>query len=236
MRRLLLISSSVCHPTGYLDHCENAIGAILGGVERVLFVPWALHDHDAYATKARKRFAELGFGLDSIHQASDPVAAVGEAQALFVGGGNTFRLLKRLWESGVVPAIRDRVSAGVPYIGTSAGTNVATISIRTTNDMPIVEPPTFEALGLVSFNINPHYLDADPASTHQGETREDRLREFLEENDRPVVALREGAWLEIEGDRIQLSGSRGGRLFLRGLNATEIAIGARLDGLQSVEG
>ncbi len=236
MRRLLLISSSVSHPTGYLDHCEGAIVDVLRDVERVLFVPWALHDHATYAAKARQRFAALGVGLDSIHEASDPVTAVGEAQAFFVGGGNTFRLLKRLWESGVVEPIRNRVAAGVPYIGTSAGTNVATVSIRTTNDMPIVEPPTFEALGLVSFNINPHYLDPDPHSTHQGETREERLREFLEENDRPVVALREGAWLEVDDDRIQLGGCRSGRLFRRGESPTEIAVGTRLDALDRVDG
>ena len=197
-RNLLLVSSSVCHPTGYLDHCSAAIVEILDGVDRVLFVPWALHDLDGYAEKARQRFAALGKQLDSIHEAGDPVVAASQAEAFFVGGGNTFRLLKRLQESGAGAAIRDRVAEGAPYIGTSAGTNVATASIRTTNDMPIVESPSFVALGLVPFNINPHYLDADPTSTHQGETREDRLQEFLEENDRVVVALREGSWLRID--------------------------------------
>lgn len=228
--RLLLISSSVVHGSGYLDHCAAEIRDLLGDrAERVLFVPFALHDRDAYATKARQRFAALGYGLDSLHEAADPVAAVAAAQAIFIGGGNTFRLLATLYRRGVVEPIRRRVADGMPYLGTSAGSNVACPTIRTSNDMPIVEPPSFDALGLVGFQINPHYLDPDPTSKHQGETREQRLREYHEDNDLPVVGLREGAMLRVEGAAVELRGSAGARLFRRGQAPVEHRPPARLD-------
>ena len=177
-----------------------------------------------------ERFAQMGRRLTSLHEARDRRAAVAEAESLFVGGGNTFRLLSRLYEEGLVALMRERVvAAGVPYVGTSAGSNVACASIRTTNDMPIVQPPSFEALALVPFQINPHYLDPDRSSTHQGETREERLREFLEENDRVVVGLREGAMLRVEGDEATLVGSAGARIFERGQEPREVEPGARFE-------
>ncbi|HEX2251925.1 MAG TPA: dipeptidase PepE [Thermoanaerobaculia bacterium] len=228
-KRLLLVSNSTLHGSGYLDHCAAAMTDFLGGVERVLFVPWALADREGYAATARERFERMGLGLDPIHRAADPVAAVERAEAVFVGGGNTFRLLAALHATGALAAIRRRAEAGMPYMGSSAGSNVACPTIRTTNDMPIVEPPSFEALNLVPFQINPHYLDPDPASTHQGETREERLLQYLEENERPVVALREGALLRVEGDRVDLQGTTGGRLLRREAPPEELAPGARLD-------
>ena len=201
-RRLLLISNSTSHGSGYLDHCAERVAGFLAPVSRLLFVPWALHDRSGYAAKARERFARMGIGVDSIDDAADPVAAVAAAEAVFVGGGNTFRLLRELHESGALAAIRRRVGEGMPYMGASAGTNVACPSIRTTNDMPIVEPPSFAALALVPFQINPHYLDPEPGSTHQGETREQRIREFLEDNDVPVVGLRESSMLYVEDGRV----------------------------------
>jgi dipeptidase E len=229
-RRLLLVSNSTRHGGGYMDHCADEILDLLGrDVDRVLFIPFALQDRDAYADRARERFAQMGYDMDSLHRAADPVRAVGEARALFVGGGNTFRLLDCLYHSGVLEPIRARVRAGAPYIGSSAGSNVACVSIRTTNDMPIVQPPSFEALGLVPFNINPHYIDPDPASTHMGETREQRIREFHEENAPYVVGLREGAMLRIEGGSILLKGSTGARLFTRGRDPREFEPGAGLD-------
>ncbi|MCB1032488.1 MAG: dipeptidase PepE [Acidobacteria bacterium] len=228
MRRLLLISSSRVHGSGYLDHCEEEIRDLLAGCRRVLFVPWAMADHDGYAATARTRFEAMGLGLDSIHLAADPRQAVEDAEAVFIGGGNTFRLLDALWREGVVEPLRRRSREGMPYMGTSAGTNVACITIKTTNDMPIVYPPTFDALGLVPFNINPHYLDPDPGSTHQGETRETRIREFHELNDPPVVGLREGAMLQVEGDRNVLRGQAGARLFRREEPPEEFLRGADL--------
>jgi len=233
--RLLLVSNSTLYGGGYLDHCANAIASLFApSVKRVLFVPYALFDREAYAARARARFEAMGFGLDSVHDlAGSPVQAVERAEALFIGGGNTFRLLDALWRHALIEPIRRRVLDGTPYVGTSAGSNVACPSIRTTNDMPIVQPPSFAALSLVPFNINPHYQDAVPGSTHMGETREQRIAEFHEENPQPVVGLREGAWLFVENATVLLDGSNGARLFRRGEAPAEIGTGARLDFLIS---
>lgn len=228
-KRVLLISNSTLYGSGYLDHAETEIRSFLGDVRRVLFVPYALFDRDKYAATAQQRFQKMGYILTSIHTATDPVAAVDETDAVFIGGGNTFRLLKALYDFKLLDPIRDRVSNGMPYIGSSAGSNVAAPTIKTTNDMPIVQPPSFDALGLVSFQINPHYLDPDSNSKHMGETREERIIQFLEENDTPVVGLREGAMLRIEHGNTILRGSTGARIFRKGMEPIEILPGARLD-------
>ena len=231
MSRLLLISNSTLHGSGYLDHAEAEIRDFLGDVKRVLFVPFALYDRDAYTATARERFARMGYKLSSVHDAGDPSQAVADTEAIFVGGGNTFRLLKTLYDHQLLEPIRQRVADGMPYVGSSAGSNIAAPTIKTTNDMPIVQPPSFDALGLVSFQINPHYLDPDPNSKHMGETREKRLQEFLEENDTPVLGLREGAIARCENGRITLKGSTGARIFRRGLDPVETLPGDRLDEL-----
>lgn len=222
-RRLLLLSNSTQPGRGWLDHAAEAIVRHLRGATTLLFVPHALHDRDGYAAKARERFAALGVRATSLHEAREPAAAIAAAESLFIGGGNTFRLLDALQRQELLEPIRARVAAGMPYLGASAGSNVACLSLKTTNDMPIVQPPAFEALALVPFNLNPHYLDPDPASRHMGETREQRIREFHEMNAPPVVGLREGGWLEIEGPRLTLRGSGGVRLFRRGAEPTEHA-------------
>jgi dipeptidase E len=227
--RVLLLSSSVCHPTGYLDHAEEEIRRLLGAVRRVLFLPYALFDREAYAEKVAERFGRMGYEVESAHRLPNAARAIEGAEALFVGGGNTFRLLKILYDLDLLEPIRRRVSEGTPYIGSSAGSNVAGTTIGTTNDMPIVQPPSFEALRLVPFNLNPHYLDPDPGSTHKGETREERIAQFHEENDIPVVALREGAKIRITGDRAEIAGRGGGRLFRRGDKTVELFAGDRLD-------
>ena len=229
--RLMLVSNSTLHGSGYLDHCAGAIASFLGpSVKRVLFVPYALFDPDAYAAKARARFETMGYGLDSVHDFhGGPVRAVDQADALFIGGGNTFRLLDALWREALIEPIRRRVKAGMPYLGSSAGSNVACPSIRTTNDMPIIEPPSFAALDLVPFNINPHYQDAMPGSTHMGETREQRIAEFHEENAPPVIGLREGAWLLVDGPAVVLQGVNGARLFRCGAPPIDLASGSRVD-------
>jgi dipeptidase E len=165
----------------------------------------------------------MGYGLVSLHEATDPRRAIEEAEAIFCGGGNTFRLLKTLLELDLLPLIRRRVAQGTVYAGASAGSNLACPTIRTTNDMPIVEPASLDALGLVGFQINPHYLDPPPASTHMGETREARIREFHEENETPVVGLREGAILRVEGPSVLLKGVAGARIFRRGQEPLEVA-------------
>jgi dipeptidase E len=231
-RRLLLISNSTQPGQGYLEHCSDELTRFLAGVGSVLFVPYALHDLDGYSAVARARFQQLGCALTSVHEVAEPVVAVERAEAIFVGGGNTFRLLDRLYATGLVTAIRDRVGAGARYIGTSAGTNVACPTIKTTNDMPIVQPPTFTALGLVAFNINPHYVDRDPDVAHGGETREQRIAEFHEENPQAVVGLRESTMLLVEGDAVELrGGAAGARLFRRGVDALECRPGDRLEHL-----
>lgn len=221
MRRVLLLSNSTLHGSGYLDHAAAEIQDFLGrDVRRVLFVPYAMHDRDAYARQTRARFSAMGYALDSAHEASRPAEAAAGAEAIFVGGGNTFRLLDSLHRLGLLPVIRQRVALGVPYVGSSAGSNVACPTLKTTKDMPIVEPRSFEALGLVEFQISPHFLDPDPASTHMGETQEERIVQYLEENDRPVAGLREGAMLRVEENTVLLKGS-GMRAFRRGHQPVE---------------
>ena len=234
MSRLLLLSSSNVHGHGYLDHAEAELADFLGPVKRLLFVPFALHDREAYTTTVRDRLAPLGItveGLRTTDDAKDTKAAVAAADAVFVGGGNTFRLLSEIYRLDVREALYERVVAGMPYVGSSAGTNLAGLTIGSSNDMPIVYPPSFVALGLVPFNFNPHYLDPDPHSTHQGETRETRLREFHEHNHQPVLGLREPAMLRREGDRMVLRGEAGARLFRAGQDPVEFAPGADLSEL-----
>ncbi|KPJ95817.1 MAG: (alpha)-aspartyl dipeptidase [Gemmatimonas sp. SG8_17] len=231
-RQLLLISTSTVHGSGYLDYCASEIRAFLPGAPRVLFVPYARPSgltHDEYTQKASEKFAKIGLELVGIHAAPDPAAAVRGADALFVGGGNTFLLLNQLYSNNLMDPIRKRVADGLPYVGTSAGSNVAGATIGTTNDMPIVYPPSFDALRLVPFNLNPHYLDPDPHSTHRGETRETRIQEFHSFNAQPVVGLREGAMLHVAGNSVHLQGSAGARLFRRDAAPEELVPGGRLD-------
>jgi len=228
-RRLLLISSSTVAGTGYLDHVEAEIRDHLGTIQTVLFIPYALADHAAYSAKVRERFARMNYKVESVHNSADPVGAVDRAEAVFIGGGNTFRLLKALYDRQLLNSIRARVDAGMPYMGASAGSNVAGPTIRTTNDMPIVEPPSLDALNLFPYQINPHYLDPDPSSTHMGETREERLLQYLEENETPVVAIREGSYLRVQKGETWLKGSRSARIFQRGRIPFELTPPCRID-------
>jgi dipeptidase E len=203
----------------------------LGSVKSVLFVPYALYDRDAYALQARKRFEKMGFDLTSIHTASDPAQVINDTEAVFIGGGNTFRLLKALYDFDLIERLRRRVAEGMPYVGSSAGSNVAGPTIKTTKDMPIVQPPSFDALGLVPFQISPHFLDPDPNSTHMGETQEERILQFLEENDTTVAGLREGAMVRVENGLTTLKGSAGARIFRKGMEPVEVQPGAQFNDL-----
>jgi dipeptidase E len=226
-RRLLLLSNGSElvgeHPT---DFARDSVRAFFGGsVRRVLFVPFAavVRTEDEYAARVRRLFVPLGYEVESLHEASDARSAVEGADAFAVGGGNTFKLLRGLYEAGVVEHLRARVEAGVPYVGWSAGSNVACPTIRTTNDMPIVEPPTLRALGLVPFQINPHYTDAH-IEGHMGETRDERLAEFVHMNPGVrVIGLREGTMLRVEGADARLVGGKPARLFLKGEEPRDIA-------------
>ena len=227
-RRLLLISNSTLHGRGYLDHVEKEILDFVGRRITVLFLPYAVHDRRAYASKAQERFREMGLSLTSIHDVSNMPRAIDEAEVIFVGGGNTFRLLKGLHDHDLLGPIRRRVAAGVPYIGSSAGSIVACPTLKTTKDMPVVQPSSFEALGLIPFQISPHYLDPDPSSTHMGETQEERIMQFLEENEETVVGLREGSFLRVEERTVVLKGPNSARIFRHGEKPFEAAADSNL--------
>jgi dipeptidase E len=229
--RILLISNSTVHARGYLDHVENEIRDFLGAAKNILFFPFALHDREGYAAKARARCAALGYEMASAHNATNPDKALSQADAIFIGGGNTFRLLKALQDLGFIDPIRARVREGAPYIGSSAGSNVAGPTIKTTKVMPIVQPRSFDSLGLVPFQISPHFQDPDANSTHMGETQEERILQFLEENDTPVLGMREGAWVRAEAGRVVLGGTRGARIFRRGESPVEKTTGDEISDL-----
>jgi dipeptidase E len=229
--RLLLLSNSTQHGRGMFDHAEVAIREHFDGIQSVLFVPFALQDHEVYTTLIRERFEAMELGVRGLHEFEDPIAAVNEAEAIFVGGGNTFRLLKDMRSRRLIDPVRQCVTGGVAYMGSSAGTNLACPTIRTTNDMPIVDPKGLGALDLVRFQINPHYLDAPTSSSHMGETREARIGEYLEENNKVVVGLREGGWLRRDDGRLELYGLRPARVFRRGQDPEERSSPADLSDL-----
>jgi len=213
--RILLISNSTVYGRGYLDHVEQEIKSFLGTARKVLFFPFALFERDSYAAKATARFAAMGYSLETAHAVPDPHKAIEQTDAIFIGGGNTFRLLKALQDLDLLDPIRRKVKGGAPYIGSSAGSNVAGPTIKTTKDMPIVQPRSFDSLGLVPFQISPHFQDPDPNSRHMGETQEERIIQFLEENETPVVGIREAAWLICENNAVTLKGEAGARIFRR---------------------
>ncbi|MDE5579199.1 MAG: dipeptidase PepE [Alistipes sp.] len=222
--KLLLISNSTNAGEEYLRYPLPEIGRFLEGVREAAFVPYAAvtFSYAEYERRVAARFAEIGIRIRSVHRAADPAKMIRRAEAICVGGGNTFALAKKMQEQGLMQAIRSRLCAGVPYVGWSAGSNVCCPTISTTNDMPIVEPESFRAIGAVKFQINPHYLDANPAG-HAGETREQRIREFIEANPRRWVAgLREGCMLRYDEGRLELLGNRPMRLFRKGTESFEV--------------
>jgi dipeptidase E len=216
---------------GAISIMSSEIRSFLGDAQRVLFFPFALHDRDAYTATVRKRLRDIGYAVQSTHETAAPQKAVEETDAIFIGGGNTFRLVKALQDLDLIEVIRRKVEGGAPYIGSSAGANVAGPTIKTTKDMPIVQPRSFDSLGLVPFQISPHYLDPDPNSTHMGETQEERILQFLEENDTPVVGIREGAWLLCNDGAVTLKGQTGARIFRRGHVPVEVTPGTDISKL-----
>lgn len=227
-KKILLISNSYPFGGGYLAHAKAEIADFLKGVKTILFVPFALADKDDYAKANRDYFKQIGINLNSLHKSNNPKKDVNEAEAIFIGGGNTFRLLKTLYELDVLDPLKKKILKGTPYIGSSAGIHIVTPTIRTTNDMPIVEPPSLDAIGAISFQVNPHYIDADPTSTHMGETREKKIEQFHEDNESTVVGLREGAWLKIENQKIYLGGKKGAKVFIKDKSPREYKSGSYL--------
>lgn len=225
--RLLLISNSTNAGEEYLKYPIEEIGKFFSCVNEALFIPYAAvtFSYDEYAEKVQKRFNDIDIKVRSIHSEADPVQAIRNAEAIVVGGGNTFALIKKMQEQGLLEPLRERIADGLPYVGWSAGSNITCPTIRTTNDMPILEPISFDAIGVVKFQINPHYLDANPEG-HAGETREQRIEEFIAANrDIYVAGLREGCMLHVEGDKMKLKGPKTLRIFKYGEKPRELSAG-----------
>ncbi len=219
LKKLILASTSTVHGGEYLDYLKPTLTKHFEGVKRLVFIPFARPggvSHELYTAKARKFFKELNIEVVGLHEFKDPVKAISHAEAVFTGGGNTFLLVEQLYAHKVMAVLRDRLYENMPYLGTSAGSNIAGISMQTTNDMPIVYPPSFKTLGAMPFNINAHYQDPDPNSTHMGETRETRIKEFHQFNTVPVVGLREGSWIEALRRVYTLRGPHSARIFESG--------------------
>ncbi|NNL16243.1 MAG: dipeptidase PepE [Flavobacteriaceae bacterium] len=216
MKNIVLASTSTVHGSGYLEYILEELKTLYKGVNEVLFIPYARPSgvsYNDYTEVAKKAFSKIGIGIKGIHEFDDPKEAVNNCKGIFTGGGNTFVLVNQLYKNGLLSAIKDAINNGIPYLGTSAGTNICGLTMNTTNDMPIVYPPSFKTLGFVPFNINPHYLDPDPGSKHMGETRETRILEFHKFNTQPVVGLREGSCLYVKDSSIKLKGPLSARIF-----------------------
>ena len=229
--RLIAASTSTLHGGGYLEYLKSELSSLFDNVSDLLFVPYARPgglSHDGYTDIVRSAFESLEIEVHGIHEFSEAREAVEKAEGLFVGGGNTFVLLDRLYREKLLEPIRKVVHNGTPYLGTSAGSNITGPNVMTTNDMPIVHPPSLTALGLMPFNINPHYLDPDPESKHQGETRETRIKEFHTYNTQTVIGLREGSWIEVLDESMRLQGPLTARIFKLGLQPFELESGADL--------
>lgn len=211
MKNLILASSSSVHGSGYLEYLLAAIDKLYKDVEEILFIPYAQPSgvsYDDYCDFVQEGVSSLGIKVKGIHEFYDAEKAIKEAKGIFVGGGNTFLLVSKLYEFNLWDVLKEAISKGVPYLGTSAGTNITGATMQTTNDMPIVLPPSFKTLGIVPFNFNAHYIQADANSTHKGETREDRIKEFLSIENTAVLGLQEGSWLRLKGDDIFLRGGK----------------------------
>ncbi|HFK5519212.1 dipeptidase PepE [Elizabethkingia anophelis] len=228
---ILLASTSTLFGGQYLEYIREEIIKLFNGADEIIFVPFARPggiSHDEYTYKARSFFSTINIKVKGLHEFDNPVKALNEAKGYFTGGGNTFLLVKTLHEQGLLSVLKQNVESGKPYMGASAGSNIGGLNMRTTNDMPIVYPPSFECMGLVPFNLNPHYLGPNPELHHNGETRETRILEFLTQNDTPVVGLREGNWIRRIGDKITTEGSELTRIFERGKEPYEIEAGSEL--------
>ena len=227
MRNIILASTSSLYGGNYLDYLRNEISVLFKEVKEIVFIPYARASaltHDDYTHKVKEVFAELNIGVKGLHEMLDPVLALQEAGGIFTGGGNTFLLVKTLHELKLMPVLKKVVENGTPYLGTSAGSNIGGLNMMTTNDMPIVYPSSFECMGLIPYNLNPHYLDPQPELKHNGETRETRILEFLSQNDIPVIGLREGNWIRIT-DQAVIEGPHSTRMFFKNREPFEVEPG-----------
>lgn len=225
MKSIIIASTSTVHGSGYLEYLLDELKVHFKSANEILFVPYARPggiSHDGYTKIASKAFSKIDKTVKGLHEYKNPKDAIRNAQGIFVGGGNTFVLVNQLYKNDVISAIKNALGEGTPYLGTSAGSNICGLTINTTNDMPIVYPPSFKTLGLVPFNINPHYLDPIPDSKHMGETRETRIKEFHAFNTQPVIGLREGSWIDVKDNNLTLKGTLEARIFEYGKAPYEI--------------
>lgn len=231
MKNLIIASTSTLHEGGYLEYLLPELQLHFKNRKTILFIPFARPggiSHDEYTLKVRTAFAGINLEVNGLHEFDNKVEAVEKAEGIFTGGGNTFLLVSQLYRFNVMSVLSETVKKGIPYLGTSAGSNITGLTMQTTNDMPIIYPPSFQTLGSIPFNLNPHYLDPDTSSKHMGETRETRIKEFHQFNTIPVLGLREGSWLDVKGNKIILKGNLEARLFRQNQIPEELKSGTDL--------
>ncbi|WP_348813396.1 dipeptidase PepE [Flavobacterium maritimum] len=235
MKNIIIASTSTLHGGDYLDYLLPELQQHFQDCKTILFIPYARSGgitHEEYTSKVASAFAKININVKGIHEFENPATAIKNAEGIFTGGGNTFLLVTQLYKNQLMDVLAETVKNGTPYLGTSAGSNICGLTMQTTNDMPIIYPPSFQTLGLLPFNLNPHYLDPDDQSTHMGETRETRIKEFHAFNSVPVLGLREGSWLDVKGEKIILKGSLTARLFRQNQTPEEIESGTDLSFLK----
>ena len=235
MKNLIIASTSTLHGSGYLDYILDELSLFFKDSNTILFIPYARPSgisHEDYTLKVAEAFAKINKTVTGIHEFKNPAEAIKNAEAIFVGGGNTFVLTYQLYKKNLINVLQTTIKTGTPYLGTSAGSNICGLTIKTTNDMPIVYPPSFNALAVVPFNINPHYLDPETNSNHMGETRETRIKEFHNFNTPPVIGLREGSWLQVTGNSVILKGNLNARIFEQNKTPYEVKTGTELNYLK----
>jgi dipeptidase E len=231
MKNLLIASTSTLHGGNYLEYLLPELQLHFAQCKTILFVPYARPggiSHDDYTLKVKTFFALLNKEVRGLHEFNNPAEAIEKAEGIFTGGGNTFLLVTQLHQNNQMQTLKKAIENGTPYLGTSAGSNICGLTMQTTNDMPIIYPPSFETLGAIPFNLNPHYLDADLQSKHMGETRETRIKEFHQFNPQPVIGLREGSWLDVKGEQIVLKGKLSARLFRQNQETIEVENGSEM--------
>ena len=228
---MIIASTSTIHRSGYLEYLLPTLKVFFADVKSILFIPYARPSgisYDAYTKIVKDAFSQIDITVQGIHQTKNPKEAIQNAAAIFTGGGNTFELVNQLYKNDVLSTLKKTIENGTPYLGTSAGSNICGVSMMNTNDMPIVYPPSFVTLGCIPFNINAHYLDPIVGSTHKGETRETRIKEFHVFNKIDVLGLREGSWLEVNNEKVILKGDYAARLFRQNLEPVELESGVEV--------
>lgn len=228
MKNIIAASTSTVYGSGYLEYLLPEIECHFSGIDEVLFIAYARAGgatHDEYTQRVQNALNVIGKKVVGLHEFHQPIKAIQNAQAIFVGGGNTFLLVQQLYKNDLIAPLKEKLTLGTPYVGCSAGSNIVGLTMGTTNDMPIVQVPSYQTLGMLPFNINPHFLDTPIDSKHKGETREERIFEFHKHNIQPVIGLREGSWIEIKGDEIQLKGELTAKWFEQGKEPIEISPG-----------